>query len=863
MLKFIFDALDHYPNSYWYIILGPTLLLLGRILASVRSEARSPAGLSGHISAGDALILFVFLLAWRWPLLLVADDFNPDESQLIAGAITLAHDPVFWRSVDGTTSGPLNYYILLPLHWLGLPLDYFTARLTGLLLVWGALFACLQALARAHGRAIAWLGILPAAAFFATVTHSDLIHYSSEHLSLLLIAVPFLLLASRAPGELTRLRIACFVAGTAPWAKLHTTPLALVLISWAGWQMLREGNVPLKYRVRQVSGAVFFAITPTLLAAILIATTGQAETAIRRYFLHNLIYVSQDTGRTMLEALRDMKNMAMLDGRFPLLLITVLAMGFAALGYSLIRRIRPAALLAVSSVLLIAAALAVMMPRREFLHYVLLLPVPLSLWLGATAGPWWESLASVRSRWLLAGVLLVAGGLLPLLTRCYQPLPSISENFGYHWRHPRSNVAMVVQALTEKGGSLGVWGWANHLYVETGLRQATRDTHSTWSILPSAQREYHRTTYLSDLRLHAPTVFVDAVGPNAFCFEHRSVQAHEIFPELADYIRENYVLLRDVKDARIYVRKNNRALLDLSALQLDLLLARGREKNRSNTIPPTITPLDKLSRKNIGPRSVMMLLPPTAVEWRLDDDVREITVDFGFDPEAYERGVSNGAEVILELVSIAQTRQVYRRLLDPSHQQNDRGLQTARITLPPFSTGTHLVLRTDPGRFGDNAWDWVYLAGMQFRRYPHFLPDQFPGFNRVPDSADAESSSLQEESDGPGLQLHAPASLTYSLDGHERRLRLEYGFKSGAYTNGGHTDGAIFQVTLHRANRPGHELFERLLDPSRNNANRGPQRLDLPLPRIQNGDRLVISIDPGPAGSAAWDWTYIKRLELL
>jgi hypothetical protein len=341
------------------------------------------------------------------------------------------------------------------------------------------------------------------------------------------------------------------------------------------------------------------------------------------------------------------------------------------------------------------------------------------------------------------------------------------------------------------------------------------------------------------------------------------VQAHEIFPELADYIREHYILVRDVKEARIYARKGTSAAANLTAIRIDSLLAQGREKNRIHVAVPTpITPLDQLSRKDIGSKSVVMMLPPAAVEWKLDDDVREITVEFGFDPEAYERGESNGAEVIVELSSFLHTRAVYRRLLDPHRRPEDRGPQTARITLPPFTPGTHLVFRTATGEHNNNAWDWVYLATLQFRRSPRFIPEQFPGFSRVPDRADAELSVLAGEGADLHLQLHAPTSLTYRLEGRERRLQFDYGLWPGAYTDGGHTDGAAFRVELQTTDQPGRVLFERLLSPAREPADRDVQRLDLALPPVAAGAQLIITIDPGPAGSAAWDWTYLRKLSL-
>ena len=64
--------------------------------------------------------------------------FNPDEPQMIAGAITLERFPVYWEYVDGTTHGPLANVPLLIGNALGLPLDYAGARfVAGVLMIVG------------------------------------------------------------------------------------------------------------------------------------------------------------------------------------------------------------------------------------------------------------------------------------------------------------------------------------------------------------------------------------------------------------------------------------------------------------------------------------------------------------------------------------------------------------------------------------------------------------------------------------------------------------------------------------------------------------------------------------------------------
>lgn len=858
MLKFIFQWLDLHPGSYWLPATAASLLLVARLGFLIGRDLRAPAK-RGSADWRDGVVLFLFLHAWRWPFLFAAAEFNPDESQLAAGALTLARDPVFWRAVDGGSSGPLNYYFLMPWRWFGVPLDYFTVRLTGLLLVWGTLFTCLRTLATTFGRPAAWLGVLPAATFFATVTHPDFIHYSAEHLPLLFTAVSCGLLAGRTPPDRKRLWMACILAGALPWTKLQTAPIGLALLGWAGWQVLREPGVAVRLRWRQAAGVLLAAALPTLLLTALFTTTGQTEAVLRRYFLQNLLYVGNGsvTGKALGIMIRD----ALLDGRFPLFIGTALTGLLAMIFYVIRHRMRPSDLLVAGSGVTLAALAAVIAPRREFLHYVLLLPVPLTLCYGAAVGACWHHLATVRSRLVLA-VLGLAAGLLPLITRGLQPAPGIFGNFADNWRHPHSSTAVVLRALV--GGSdetLGVWGWASHLYVETGLPQATRDGTSLWSIEPNAQQAYHRSVYLADLRRQAPAVFVDAVGQGAFTFEDRIRQAHENFPELADYIRQNYTLIVDLRDARIYARNGLAAIREMGPTRLWHLVAQGRGPGPLKISPP-LSSLDQLQHKTISQRRVTMLLPPTRVAWWLDEDVREVSFDFGYDHVAYEQGRSNGTELILELVRHQYTRMVYRRFLDPARQPQDRGPQTARVTLPPFAPGTTLQLRTDPGPHGDDAWDWVYLAGLELLRNPVFLPQQFPGFTRVPDSADGATATILEEGPKRLFMLHAPGSLTYSLRGSERQLRFNFGFRPGAYSEGGQTDGAIYRVELQSTGRPVRIIFERFLQPRSREEDRGPQHAWLTLPPLLPGDDLTLIIDPGPAGNVAWDWTYISAFDL-
>ena len=130
---------------------------------------------------------------------------------------------------------------------------------------------------------------------------------------------------------------------------------------------------------------------------------------------------------------------------------------------------------------------------------------------------------------------------------------------------------------------------------------------------------------------------------------------------------------------------------------------------------PRTTSFAAAEMRTVDNRRVLMIHPPCRVEWALDKNMRSVALVYGFDPPAYERGKTNGAELILQLVDKSGTREIFHRLLRPIQTPSDRGAQHSEVTLPPFGPGTRLVLQTTGGEYNDTAWDWVYLASFRFQ----------------------------------------------------------------------------------------------------------------------------------------------------
>lgn len=858
MLRALFEWLDAHPQAYWLSLTAPTLALFGWVAAALRAtEETAPPRRADWLFA---LLLLAFLLAWRWPFLLAAHEYNLDESSLIAGAITLAHDPVFWRSLDGATSGPLNYYALLPLHLIGLPLDYFTARLTGLLLIWGALLACYRLFRSMAPAGAARLAVLPAAVFFAAATDWDLVHYSSEHVSLFLTALAACCLFSGAgiPSAGTRLLLGGWAAGLLPWAKLQAAPLMAAFIGIKLWHILWARNSAQPERREWTRRLLTAAGAPSVVAIIAIAVSGQLENFFRGYLLQNIHYVGEPSasGHFLLSLFGLSRELGHIPLYFAGAALSLLLCGSLYWHY----RQRPGRMFVASAICFCASLFCVLAPRRAFLHYLLLAVVPLTWWTGAAVAELWPRLSVHRARRGFVLSLLAVGGLLPLAWRWSQDDPDPLGRLAEDWRHPRSVIGNLVRANSRPGDHLGIWGWSSAFYVESSLPQATRDAQTIGLMSPSFQQDYYRARYLADLKSSEPPFFIDAVGPALF-FSDRSISGHETFPALAEYIRADYRLLFDSGSARLFVRRDAPAPKDLSAAEIERLEADARRAPGLDASRPlSISPADA-PQWTVRGFPMQMMLPPTMIAWHLDGTEREVWFDYGFHSRAYTEGRTNGAGFTVELQTLGHAPQLlFHRLIDPQRRAADRRPLSTRVILPPIRPGAKLLVRTDPGESGDSAWDWVYLKRARYFRSPGYVRSQFKGFNRVPDSVDAEQTSLIDGEEGPYLSVHTPAFLSFALGGTEQLLQFDYGLEDGAYTKGGQTDGAVFTVELRRRTGKAQIIFERYLQPAAIPDDRGRQHASLSLANIGPGDRLLLRI--GPGNSNSWDWTYVANLSL-
>lgn len=568
---------DAHPAAYWRIAWscfgGLLLVTFTPLIAGLRSGM--PVDFTTRITPRWLYlsILFLTFFSFRWPLFFVNEELNPDESQIIAGAITLRHDPLYWRSVDGMTHGPLDDYPLM-LPWLaGQTPGYLSARLIAACLVLGAVMLLYCTLIRYVPDPIARVGTLPAFCFFAFSTYWDFVHYSSEHMPVFLLASGLYFLTADLRGPERQLFSwrwlgAGITLGALPLAKLQAAPIAAVLLLTGATLDFFSGR--LSRHDRWWRGGVLLAgsvLIPGTAGALLLAAD-QWHHAWNSYVVQNVAYVEARDYSSM-QMLRQFWHYANVGGFFAYAVGSALFLMIGFLVVILRRRRADTGrngtrnLMIFAGVFLLASFISVLTPGRQISHYLLFLVMPAGFGVSIIFAACWQTCPEKSTTPAQIQPALLITLFFSLLV-WPQIQWRISLPHSYVGRlvdcanPPVDLVALQILRYVKPGESLGQWGWMCRFYVRTGMRQATREAHSHYQILPSPQLDYFRARYLADLKTSYPPVFIDTVGENNFGYTDRA-KDHESFPALRDFIARHYKLTADIYSTRVYVRNDRLA----------------------------------------------------------------------------------------------------------------------------------------------------------------------------------------------------------------------------------------------------------------------------------------------------------------
>ncbi len=531
-------SFDNSPPVYW---------LIGYLLAGFVILASQYKSVPNRAYLLTGVILLVFM---RLPVIVFNRELNQDESQMISHAVTLFQDPVYWRSVDGTTIGPLDNYLLVIPKLFGFQLDYSSARFMGLLCVAGAWLLLFSSIKNWFGVTIARRTSIVPLLFAAFTQEVDFVHYSSEQLPVLLLAYCVWQLSRLDPTmepSVSGLYFLGLAAGAVPFGKLQAVPLVAVLVLSAFWVVFRRFR---RYsELKPAIALVLGGLTIPLFFLVFTLSFGVFDDFIDFYLLGNAIYAG---GAGFLDIPSQFYKIIALSTDFQFFSLALAV----PMVIGLVRIVRfylpgkmdfhvPFTIL----FLILASIYAVTKSGNDFIHYLNFCIIPWTL-LAA------YGVSAVES-WSLAFpalIMLWFGG--------YDALHFVKErrlnafdSVGKTGLQESPVVAEILKRRKE-GDYMVVWGWNCSYYVEAQLAQGTAENHSERSIFEHPMRDVYRKRYMSDLARTQPAFVLDAVGKNSHWVQDKKTQGIESYPELNQYIRNHYTLLGEYDDVRLYVRND-------------------------------------------------------------------------------------------------------------------------------------------------------------------------------------------------------------------------------------------------------------------------------------------------------------------
>ncbi len=511
-----------------------------------------------EILIGCAILLAV--AASRHVSLGYSAELSADESELLVQLGRYANDPIPWRSVDGSTIGPVTPGWLLLLHQAGWPMTYaglhvLAAGLFGLIVLCG--YATVRLFLPDGAAGVAGLAGVVAVAGCNAV---DFLYFATELLPALALGFGVFTLiwcGQKRPAALPVLVLGALSSGLAPWAKLQAAPVSLLLIifaAWNAWSLLGPSR-PRTLRLGAVALVLASAVLPTLLIVGVVAFAGAFPDFWASYIIANLGYAGPLAAGDFILRFGLLLQRSELNG---------LLAGLAALAVLHVATQRersptagllPKSTRALAGLYLGAAIFACLRPPHGFAHYDIFLIGPLILSAGVLLHGLWpptgESHAtSGRKLGAWAAVCLLAPTL-ALSTYHYSTSAPLRRHLALLQRDADGSLTAVVSReiirMQPRAKTMVVWGWMPRLYLQAGLHCATRQTNSHFLIDATPSRDFIRSQFMRDVRASEPDVIVDAVASDCFTWYWDIASSRiESFPELAAYVRARYTLVLSV-----------------------------------------------------------------------------------------------------------------------------------------------------------------------------------------------------------------------------------------------------------------------------------------------------------------------------
>ena len=541
---------DNSPVSYWAI--GMLLFASAALLTFISSLRSHQPNFKWLVRASIFLQLLLLFYA-RLPIIVFNEALNLDENVFITGAMTLAKSRLYWDSVDGSTSGPFNIYIITAFcEIFKQPYDYISVRIIGILLLIGSFLFSFLSLKILFSTPTALLSLFPATTYLGLIRHWDFFNFSSEQLPIFLISVMLYyfakIYANKGSTHKLDVFVYGFIAGAIIYTKLQAIPIAFCLALCGYWLIYqkRRNNFLINTVILIISGSI------NTLVVVLVGYYYQFLDKIWiLYFKNNLSYgrESRTIVHSIFISLSDPHNIFIRI----IFLLSVLLLFY----YTLLKKqFKPNTLSIMLILFTVSSIFSVYKTGFIFHHYLLFLIFPSVFLFALLLNEIFQSSKKI----LKIGISALATFYLLLQTQTVV----LSNNFVSANKPQRplsiSKTGKQILKYSHSHEPLIIWGGGEHgrLYLETKRIQGIRWSNSHWGMYSESLQKNFQKEFIAELKAKPFPVFIDT-HPTKNTFMTRDKLGYETNKELKEYIDSKYQLIGEFDEQRVFVHKERLA----------------------------------------------------------------------------------------------------------------------------------------------------------------------------------------------------------------------------------------------------------------------------------------------------------------
>ena len=493
-------------------------------------------------------LLFIFTFILHIPVFSIPH-IHIDESQHIAEGITLAKNPVFWKSVDGTTVGPIAIYLVAGIKWLGIPVYFHTIRILNLLLWFIVTIFIYRIFHLKFNANKSRIYTLPIFIIYPFFFHRNYIAYNGEISAILLLTiVSFLIISFFKTSNRSFLLWTGGLLVLIPFAKLQAG-LAAFLI---GFYLL----IKLRKNFSSIKALISGVLIPVVLIAAYLILSGTLNDFWQAYIINNAFYAVSGEGietnrsfisnifRYLLTTFDNLETRIIFLYAHTFFLVSIISFFYR----SFRSKINDTFIYLL--ILFFLMFLVITVPGNRFQHYAILL-IPAAILLIGFFYELYLKKIIIRFRNEFFILLFV---LIPALSDVdFYNLYFFDDEKKEEYMQIKE-ISNVLCSLKEPNDRLAVWGWPTYLYPDTGLLMGTREAHTQRQILSDSQQDYYIERYLHDLKKNQPALFIDSTERDYWIFDYEQ-HNYKNFPRINDYISRHYEYVIEIYGTEIYKRK--------------------------------------------------------------------------------------------------------------------------------------------------------------------------------------------------------------------------------------------------------------------------------------------------------------------